>query len=128
MSCIHIFIGKHTFPGWIYTNEFQNISFLKLYMISIYYITTTLTTVGYGDISSNSILEIYFRIILLGVGIIGYSWIISSISNGINKENYASINFENECQILEEIRINHKKLPYSLYLNIRNHIFHFLFI
>ena len=122
ISCIHIFIGKHTFPGWIYTNEFQNKPFLKLYMISIYYITTTLTTVGYGDISSNSILEIYFRIILLGVGIIGYSWIISSISNGINKENYASINFENECQILEEIRINHKKLPYSLYLNIINHL------
>ena len=122
ISCIHIFIGKHTFPGWIYTNEFQNNSFLKLYMISIYYITTTLTTVGYGDISSDSIFEIYFRIILLGVGIIGYSWIISSISNGINKENYTSINFENECQILEEIRINHKKLPYSLYLDIINHL------
>ena len=122
ISCIYICIGKHTFPGWIYSNGFQNKSFIKLYMVSIYYITTTLTTVGYGDIDFNSIIEIYFRIILLAVGIIGYSWIISSISNGINKESYASINFDNECQILEEIRITHRKLPYSLYLNIINHL------
>ena len=122
ISCIHIFIGKHTFPGWIYGNGFQNESFIKIYMISIYYITTTLTTVGYGDIDSNSMTEIKFRVILLAVGIVGYSWIISSISNGINKENYASINFENDCQILEDIRITHRKLPYSLYLKIINHL------
>ena len=122
ISCIYICIGKHTFPGWIYSNGLQNKSFIKLYMVSIYYITTTLTTVGYGDINFNSIIEIYFRIILLAVGIVGYSWIISSISNGINKESYASINFDNECQILEDIRITHRKLPYSLYLNIINHL------
>ena len=122
ISCIYIFIGKHTYPGWIFTNDFQNHSFSKLYIISIYYITTTLTTVGYGDISSDSLVEICFRLILITVGIIGYSWIISSISNGINKENFASINFNNECQILEDIRISYKKLPYSLYLNIINHL------
>ena len=122
ISCIYIFIGRHTFPGWIYQNEFQNSSFSNLYMISIYYIITTLTTVGYGDINSNSIVEIAFRLILLAIGIIGYSWLISSISNRINKNNFASINFSNDCQILEKIRISHKKLPYSLYLNIINHL------
>ena len=122
ISCIHIYIGKHTFPGWINSNGFQNDSFIKIYMISIYYITTTLTTVGYGDIDSNSIIEIQFRIILLAFGIVGYSWIISSISNGINKENYASINFENDWQILEGIKRNHRKIPYSLYINIINHL------
>ena len=122
ISCIHIFIGKHSFPGWIYKNELQNATFWKLYIISIYYITMTLTTVGYGDILPNSFLEINFRVILLAVGIVGYSWLISSISNGINKENFASINYSNECQILEEIRMEHQKIPYKLYLNIINHL------
>ena len=122
ISCIYIFIGKHTFPGWIFKNEFQNTSFWKLYIISIYHITMTLTTVGYGDIYPDSLIEIIFRVILLAVGIVGYSWLISSISNGINKENFASINFSNECQILEEIRMDNKKIPYGLYLSIINHL------
>ena len=124
ISCSYIFIGKHTFPGWIHKNELQNSSFWNLYMISIYYIITTLTTVGYGDISPDSLIEIIFRVILLAFGIVGYSWLISSISNGINKENFASINFANECQILEEIRMTYKKLPYKLYSNIINHLKH----
>ena len=85
LSCIHIFIGKYTYPGWIFANEFQEHSIFNLYMISVYYLITTMTTVGYGDISSDSLVEIIFRIILLAVGIICYSWLISSISNGINK-------------------------------------------
>ena len=124
MSCIYILIGRHTFPGWIHKNEFQKSSFIDLYMISIYYIITTLTTVGYGDIASNSLEELFFRLILLAIGIIAYSWLISSISNRINKENFATINFTNDCQILEKIRISHKNLPYSLYLDIINHLKH----
>ena len=122
LSCIHIYIGKHTYPGWIYANDFQNYSILNLYMISIYYLITTMTTVGYGDIASDSFVEIIFRIILLAVGIICYSWLISNISNGINKQSYASINFSNECLILENIRREHRDLPYKIYNEIKKHL------
>ena len=122
MSCIHIFIGRHVYPGWIFKNNFENSSFLNLYMISLYYLTTTMTTVGYGEIQSDSFIEIIFRIILLAVGIICYSWLISSISNGINKQSYASINYSNECALLENIRRGHRELPYKIYLEIKKHI------
>ena len=122
MSCIHIFIGRHVYPGWIFKNNFENCSFLNLYMISLYYLTTTMTTVGYGEIQSDSFIEIIFRIILLAVGIICYSWLISSISNGINKQSYASINYSNECVLLENIRRDHRELPYKVYLEIKKHI------
>ena len=118
VSCIHIYIGRHTFPSWIHKNEFQNYPTFILYIISIYYIITTMTTVGYGDIQGDSFIEIIFRLILLAIGIIVYSWLISSISNSINKESFASINYSNECKVLEEIRITHSKLPYSLYSKI----------
>ena len=122
LSCIHIFIGRHIYPGWIYINKFENFSTLNLYMISLYYLITTMTTVGYGEIQSDSFIEIIFRIILLAVGIICYSWLISSISNGINKQNYASINYSNECAILESIRRTHRELPYKVYLKIKKHL------
>jgi CRP-like cAMP-binding protein len=77
-----------------------------------------MTTVGYGDIQGDSFLEIIFRLILLAIGIIVYSWLISSISNSINKESFASINYSNECKILEQIRKTHRNLPYSLYWKI----------
>ena len=122
LSCIHIYIGKYTYPGWIYANNFQDYSVVNLYMISVYYLIQTMTTVGYGDIASDSFVEIVFRIILLAVGIICYSWLISSISNGINKQSYASINFSNECIILENIRREHRDLPYKIYNEIKKHL------
>jgi hypothetical protein len=122
LSCIHIFIGKFTYPGWIFANEFKDDSIFNLYMISIYYLITTMTTVGYGDISSDSFVEIIFRIILLAVGIVCYSWIISSISNGINKQSYASLNYSNECNVLENIRRENAELTFELYNEIKKHL------
>ena len=124
LSCIHIFIGRYAYPGWIFANEFQNFSLLNIYMISLYYLIQTMTTVGYGDISSDSFIEIIFRIILLAVGIICYSWLISNISNSINKQSYASINFSNDLILLENIRRDHTDLPFSIYRDIKNYLEH----
>ena len=124
LSCIHIFIGRYAYPGWIFANELQNFSLLNIYMISVYYLIQTMTTVGYGDISSDSFIEIIFRIILLAVGIICYSWLISNISNSINKQSYASMNFSNDLIILENIRREHTDLPFNIYRDIKNYLEH----
>ena len=122
LSCIHIFIGNFTFPSWIFINEFQDFSLANKYLTSLYYLIQTMTTVGYGDISSHSFIEIIFRIILLGVGIICYSWLISNISNGINKQSYAATNFSNDCLLLESIRKEHLDLPFKIYMLIKHHL------
>ena len=124
LSCIHIFIGRYTYPGWIFANNFQNFSLPNLYIISVYYLIQTMTTVGYGDISSDSFIEVIFRIILLAVGIICYSWLISNISNGINKQSYASMNFSNDCLLLENIRRDHADLSFKIYTDIKHYLEH----
>ena len=53
--------------GFIINNLIEN-SFQSIYFISLYYIITTITTVGYGDITGQTIKEIIFQIILLIVG------------------------------------------------------------
>ena len=79
---IHIFIGQNSYPNWIIKYNSQNKNLSSLYLISLYYLITTMTTVGYGDIvCASSFREMVFQLILLSAGIAVYSWIVSNIGN-----------------------------------------------
>ena len=119
---IHIFIGRHSYPNWIMRNGFQDQSNLLLYLTSFYYLITTMTTVGYGDIVVASFTETVFQIIVLSVGITVYSWIVSNIGNYVKNESYASMRFNKDGTILEEIRISHPNMPFRLYKQIFQHL------
>ena len=84
-TCFFIFLGKNEFDGWIVQKNLQNSSFGDLYIASLYYQMTTLTTVGYGDISAYIGIEKYYGIFILIVGTCAYSWILTYISNYIKK-------------------------------------------
>ena len=63
--CIHIFIGNQTYPNWILANRLQDKSFIEIYIAALYGIIETLTTVGYGDVISDSFnIIIYWNICL----------------------------------------------------------------
>ena len=119
---IHIFIGRHSYPNWITRNGFQDQSLSLLYLTSFYYLITTMTTVGYGDIVVVSLSEIIFQIIVLSVGITVYSWIVSNIGNYVKNESYASMRFNKDGNILEEIRISYPNMPFKLYNQIIHHL------
>ena len=119
---IHIFIGRHSYPNWIIRNGFQNQSLSLLYLTSFYYLITTMTTVGYGDIVVATFSETIFQIIVLSVGITVYSWIVSNIGNYVKNESYASMQFNKDGGILEEIRISHPNMPFKLYNQIFQHL------
>ena len=119
---IHIFIGNNTYPNWIIKSNSQDKRMTLLYLTSFYYLITTMTTVGYGDIVCGSVPEIVYQIFLLSAGIIVYSFIISSIGNYVKNESHASMKFDKDEAILEEIRISYPNMPFKLY----NQIFHHL--
>jgi len=83
---------------------------------------TTMTTVGYGDIAGVSLSEIIFQIIVLSVGITIYSWVVSNIGNYVKNESYASMQFNKDETILEEIRISYPNMSYKLYKQIYHHL------
>ena len=120
--CFHIFIGKHSYSNWILETSAENESFFYIYIESLYFLITTLTTVGYGDITCHSFGERIFHILLLAVGSIFYSYIISTIGNYIKNDSHAKIKYNNDLNILENIRIAYPNMPFKLYKNINKYL------
>ena len=114
-ACLHIFISSTAYPNWIISKQLDTSPFIKIYLSSIYFLITTVTSVGYGDIIGSSFTEIIFQIFLLIVGIIAYSWLISSISNYVKENNKQSEIFNQKLGILNDIKLEYPKLPQDLY-------------
>ena len=122
LICYYIFIGQHTYPNWIVKTNAENESFFDIYIESFYFLVTTITTVGYGDITCSSFGERIFHILLLAIGSIFYSYIISTIGNYIKNDSNAKIKYNNDLSILENIRIAYSDMPFKLYKNIRRYL------
>ena len=59
-------------------------STLELYSASMYFCITTITTVGYGDISGNNPYERIFCSMLQILGAMGFSYITSIVTDLIS--------------------------------------------
>ena len=53
----------------------------KLYFVSFYFTVTTITTVGYGDISAKNTTERIISCLLMITGVIGFSFATGSLSS-----------------------------------------------
>ena len=121
-SCFFIFIGRNEAPGWIITNNLQDSNFIEIYITALYCQMTTLTTVGYGDISATNGFEKIYGIFMLIVGTCAYSWILTYISNYIKKNNEKFIDFEEKMKVLKEIKLEYPNIGKNLYDRISRYL------
>ena len=120
--CYHIYIGLQSYPNWILKTNNQDASFMTIYITSFYFLIATITSVGYGDITCISLSETLYQIIILTIGVIAYSWIVSTIGNYVKKETRAAIKYNKDISLLEEIRISYPKMSFKLYNKIHKHL------
>ena len=120
--CIHIFIGNHSYSNWLNLTHSENASIFHIYITSLYFLITTLTTVGYGDIICQSLLERIFQIIILAIGSVLYPYVISSIGNFIRNDSNAKIKLHNDLSMLENIRRSYPNLSFQLYHEIYQYL------
>ena len=122
-TCLFIFLGINSHPSWIIKLNNQDKSYLYIYLVSVYFIIVTITTVGYGDITGETFPEILFQIMLLIIGTIAYSFTISYISNYIIKSNQKSMSFEKNLEILQEIKMHHPNMKNTLYNEVLRNLY-----
>ncbi len=122
VACIFIFVGKNEYPGWIIQFGFENKTFWGLYFIAIYYIITTVTTVGYGDLTCVTPIEKLFGLFMEIVGIFAYSFALTSISNYVKVLSDKNEEFHQKCEILDDIRLSYPELSDDLYTRIHRYL------
>ena len=124
VSCLFIFIGKNDYPNWIVTFRFTERTFSQLYFLGIYYIITTVTTVGYGDLTCVTPNEKLFGIIIEIVGIMAYSWVLTSISNYVKSKSDKQEEYFKKYKILQDIRMTYNGFSDDLFERIDRYIKH----
>ena len=122
LVCIHLYISFLNYPNWILHSNLINCNFTKKYVTSLYFMITTLTTVGYGDIVCTSSIERIYHIILLAIGTLLYTFIVSKFGNYLREQSYEQIKLNKDLNILENIRISYPSMSYKLYSKIKNHL------
>ena len=120
--CLHIYLAFQNYPNWITHINIINESFFAKYISSFYFMITTMTTVGYGDIVCISPIERIYHIILLVIGTLLYTFLVSKIGNYLRDERHEQIKLDRDLNILENIRITYPAMSFKLYAKIKSHL------
>lgn len=123
LSCLFIFLGTVAYPNWIVKANLEDFSFGNLYLTSLYFNHTTIFTVGYGDIISQTVYERTYNILLMIVGIMLYSFALTSISNIIKMNDEKRKDYEKKKNYLNHISTKYI-INKNLYDKLSRHLFH----
>ena len=94
--CFHIYFSELSYPNWITLSNLQDKSFSDIYIASLYFVIATMTSVGYGDIVCVSKEETFFQIILLSIGLVTYSYIISTVGDYVKNKSRVAMNYDRD--------------------------------
>ena len=90
----------------------------EAYMACLYFTITTITTVGYGDITPATFGERAFCVVLMLVGVISYSFAISQFSSLFNSLDSRRARLKDRLDTLNSIRAQYAMEP-KLYWTLR---------
>ena len=119
-SCFWIFIGIHSFNSiersWIKEFDHDINNYFQLFTTSVYFIITTLLTVGYGDIHPSNLNERIYVILMLFSGGIIYSFILTIIASMFINRNKRLVLYGQRLSTLTDVN-NIYKLSDKIYHN-----------
>ena len=129
LSCIFIFIGFVNYPNWIINEHIEPNNYIKIYIASVYYLCATIFGIGYGDMIITNTVERIFNLFLLTVGLLLYSWLISTLSRikDTIEFGYLAPKERNEYQkkkvLLDSIRHAYPEMTNKLYRKISRYLY-----
>ena len=119
LACLWIFIARidsiNSDQNWIFNNKFQDYDDVELYLTSVYWATTTLTTVGYGDIHAYNNSERVFACFSMIIGIFLYSYIIGAITNLLSNMDLREAKLARKLDIVNRLHREYPNIDKELY-------------
>ena len=107
---------------WVVRYDIINDDNSHKYLMSFYWAITTLTTVGYGDITAKTTEEILFSIVWMFFGVGFYSYIISILTSVLTSEDARQAVMEQKYKQLDLLAIE-KGLPLGLMRDIKKTLY-----
>ena len=110
VACLWVLVAKleTSSINWITVGGFDDYDDTSLYVVSLYWTVTTVTTVGYGDIVPVSWSEKFFACIFMTIGILFYSYTISSLTNLMSSVDFRKSKLNQQLYVLNGIAAKHK--------------------
>ncbi|MEB3341919.1 ion transporter [Okeania sp.] len=123
VGCIWFVIGSWESShgsSWLISKSLDSASTTTQYINSLYWAITTLTTVGYGDITPVTEIEITFTLIVMFLGISLYAYIIGNVSSLMSNLDAVTTRYREKLeQIQTYMRDN--RITLKLQENIRDY-------
>ena len=124
IACVWVMIYKfedNQPETWVYLNDFQDLSNYDLYVRAVYFTVTTITTVGFGDISPGTNIEMKFGVVVMISGVIAFSYATGALSSIISNIDDSTAILKEKIEVLDGIRERYNIGP-ALYEELRQSI------
>jgi hypothetical protein len=120
ISCFWVIIStfEEDDDNLIMRNGMIDYESTELYLACFYYTTVIVTTIGYGDITVRTALEQCFAILLLIIGVIGFSFATGSLSSVLSSLDAKAGKLAEKMEILNDIKEEYR-ISYDLYRKLR---------
>lgn len=122
LACLWVFIGKFNIldsdKNWIYQKKMQDLDDWSIYLAAVYWATTTLTTVGYGDIKAFNKYERIFSCLSMMIGIFLYSYIIGSLTNLLSNLDVREAKLTRKLDIVNRLHREYPSIDKNFYKKI----------
>ena len=119
-TCLFIFIASIDTDdsSWLTDPYYAYMSTGELYIMSSYFIVTTISTVGYGDLSASTTLERCFCIIIMLAGVTTFTFISGALSSILSNYDNSQATLQEKLLYLSKLRQQHN-ISDQLYSDIR---------
>ena len=108
LGCVWIFLAYENQtnyePNWIDSFGFEYKTINELYIIAVYFTVTTITTVGYGDISATDTNERILGIVTMLIGVIAFSFSTGALSSIIQNSDSKVAAYRERLETLKRIK------------------------
>lgn len=129
ISCLWLAIGLRNEESWLSTAQ-ENLTFfnakqsrINVYLLSLYWSVTVLTSVGFGDITPESRSEFVCALFCMGVGGAVWAYILGNVCGMVQQLDKHRLTFESTMNDVNVI-CNERRLPEELQARVREFYHH----